>query len=123
MSLKSWAPYLALFGSFGTLVCCALPAAFVALGAGATLASLLGHFPQLIWLSQNKEITFAISGLFIALGYFNLWRTRNDPCPLDPRLAKACRTGKRVSWIVLSVSALLFVVGGVFAFVVPRFLD
>ena len=48
------APTLSLFASAGTLVCCALPALFVTLGAGAALAGLVGEFPQLVWLSTYK---------------------------------------------------------------------
>jgi hypothetical protein len=113
---KSWMPFLSLFASFGTLICCALPATFVALGAGATLASLLGHFPQLIWFSENKAITFGGAAFMIGVGYVNMWLTRNAPCPIDPRLARACKSGKRISWILLILSTFLLVVGSVFAF-------
>lgn len=92
------------------------------MGAGATLISLVGNFPQLVWLSENKEWTFALSGLFIGVGYLNMWLTRNAPCPIDPQLARACRVGKRVSKWVLALSALLFVVGGLFAYVLPLFM-
>ena len=37
---------LSLLTSGGTLVCCALPALLVALGAGATLASLVAAVPH-----------------------------------------------------------------------------
>ena len=42
------ANFFALFASSSTLVCCALPAIFVALGAGASFASLVSSFPFLI---------------------------------------------------------------------------
>jgi hypothetical protein len=109
-------PFWALFASTSTLVCCALPALFVALGAGASLGALLTTFPQLIWFSQNKEIVFAFSGLMIFLGYWNLWRTRNDPCPIEPELARACKTGKKISLYVLSASVFIYGVGVFFAF-------
>jgi len=120
---STWISFLALFGSFGTLICCALPATFVALGAGATLASLLGNFPQLIWLSEHKEWTFGIAALFIAFGYFNMWITRNAPCPIDPRLARACKTGKKVALVLLVISTLVFLTGAGFAFLAPLFLN
>ena len=44
--------------SSGTLVCCALPALFVTVGAGAALSSLVSAVPQLVWLSENKEPLF-----------------------------------------------------------------
>lgn len=39
---------LSLLASGSTLVCCALPALLVALGAGATLVTLTSRLPQLI---------------------------------------------------------------------------
>ena len=45
---------ITLFASSSTLICCALPALFVLLGAGATFASLVNFFPQLIIISQYK---------------------------------------------------------------------
>jgi hypothetical protein len=121
MDAKPWSPFLALFGSLGTLICCALPAILVAFGAGASLASLLGNFPQLIWFSEQKALTFGVAGLFIAFGYLNLWRGRNAPCPIDPRMAQACRSGKKISLIVLIISSVLFLVGAGFAFLLPMF--
>ena len=66
-------PSLSLFTSFGTLICCALPSLFVALGAGAVLAGLLSSMPFLIVLSKHKTILFIISGALIILsGYLIL---------------------------------------------------
>ena len=56
----------ALFGSLGTLVCCALPALFVTLGFGATFASLIGTFPQLTWLSAHKGWVFGGAAFCLA---------------------------------------------------------
>jgi len=52
----------------------------------------------------------------IGVGYINMWLTRNAPCPIDPRLARACKSGKRISWILLILSTFLLVLGSVFAF-------
>jgi hypothetical protein len=46
---------LSLFTSFSTLICCALPALLVALGAGAVLSTLVSHVPQLVWVSEHKQ--------------------------------------------------------------------
>ena len=48
------ANFFSLFASTSTLICCALPAIFVAIGAGATFASLVSSFPFLITLSKYK---------------------------------------------------------------------
>ena len=45
---------LTLLASTSTLICCALPALFVAIGAGATFASMVNAFPQLVIISHYK---------------------------------------------------------------------
>ena len=47
--------FLSLFASSSTLICCALPAMFVALGAGASFAALVTNFPFLIEFGYNNK--------------------------------------------------------------------
>ena len=47
-------PTLSLFASTSTLLCCALPALLITLGAGAVMAGLTAAFPGIMWLSANK---------------------------------------------------------------------
>lgn len=79
MSLKQNAAIttLSLFTSVGTLVCCALPALFVALGAGATLAGLVADFPQLVWLSAHKGWVFGASGILLVIAGVMIWHARS----------------------------------------------
>ena len=66
------ANFFSLFASSSTLICCALPAVFVLLGAGASFASLLSAFPFLIILSQYKlAITAAAFSMIVVAGYVN----------------------------------------------------
>ncbi|MCS6996752.1 MAG: hypothetical protein NZ533_07330 [Casimicrobiaceae bacterium] len=120
--LGAAASWLSVFTSASTLVCCALPALLVALGAGATLASLVGMFPQLVWLSEHKGLVFTVAGVMLAVaGYFQ-WRARYAPCPADPALAAACTRQRRISRAVYTVSVALYLIGGFFAFVAPLIL-
>jgi hypothetical protein len=108
-----------LAASSGTLVCCVLPAAMVALGAGASLAGLVTAFPQLIWLSEHKALVFGIAFMMLALSGLMQWRARRLPCPTDPRLAQACATLRRWSnWLWILAMATTFT-GAVFAFILP----
>lgn len=111
--------FLALFGSFGTLVCCVLPALLVSLGLGATLVGLLNEFPFLIQLSESKATVFGISGLVLAVGAFVHWKNRNAPCPLDPKLREACLSGRKWSFRFLVASICIYLLGFSFAFVLP----
>lgn len=114
-----WSSVLSLFASSSTLVCCALPALLVALGAGAALSSLVSVFPQVVWLSEHKEALFVSAGLAMAVSGALQWRNRNAPCPTDPALRSACLQTRKVSRSVYGFSVVLYLVGGWFAFVQP----
>lgn len=110
------APTLALFGSTATLICCALPALFVALGMGAVVAGLVSAVPQITWLSEHKAFVFAGSGALIALSAVLQWRARNAPCPADPAAARACARLRMVSVWILAIAAVAWSIGAFFAF-------
>ena len=75
-------PTLSLFASTSTLLCCALPALLITVGAGAVMAGLTATFPGIMWLSANKEPLFIASGLLLALSAFMQWQARNAPALL-----------------------------------------
>jgi hypothetical protein len=110
---------LSLFASSSTLICCALPALLVALGAGAALSGLVGAFPQIVWLSEHKIGLFVFAGLMLAASGTLQWINRNAPCPIDPTLRDACLRTRKVSLRVYWVSVAIYLVGGFFAFVLP----
>ena len=115
----AWLAGLALISSLGTLVCCALPALLVALGAGAVMASLVSAAPQIVLLSEHKLAVFATAALLIATGAGVRHATRNAPCPVDSGEAETCRRLRRSGGIVLMCSAVVLAVGFFFAFVAP----
>jgi hypothetical protein len=110
---------LSIFTSSATLICCALPALFVALGAGAALVGIVTAVPGLIWMSTHKVVVFVLAGsmLFVA-GAIGL-RSRRLPCPVDPDLRQACRRIRRVGTSIYLLSVVLFGIGAVFAFAYP----
>lgn len=116
------ASLLSIFTSSSTLVCCALPALLVTLGAGAALSGLVSAVPQLVWLSANKTVVFGVAGLMIAAAGFLQWQARSAPCPADPVLASACMRARRLSASIYAGSVVIFGVGVLFAFVLPAFL-
>lgn len=114
-----WSAVFSLLASTSTLVCCAIPALLVTLGAGAALSSLVSVFPQIVWLSEHKEGLFLFAGVMMVLGGGMLWRNRRAPCPTDPALRDACLRTRRVSARIYVGSVLCLLVGGWFAFVLP----
>jgi len=116
------ATVLSIFTSGSTLVCCALPALLVTLGAGAALSGLISAVPQLVWLSAHKTAVFGVAGLMIAAAGVLQWRARSAPGPADPVLASACARARRLSASIYASSVAVFGVGVLFAFVLPAFL-
>ena len=112
--------FLSLFTSGGTLICCALPALLVSLGAGAALAGLVTTFPQIVWLSEHKVPLFIIAGIMLAGGGFMQWRARSLPCPADAVLAAACMRARKWSAGIYWFSVVMFATGFFFAFIAPR---
>jgi hypothetical protein len=108
-----------LVASSATLLCCVLPAVLVSLGAGAVLAGLVSSFPQLVWLSEHKGLVFGVAGLLLVAGGAMIWRARSLPCPADPAAARGCRRLRRLSAALYGISALAYVAGAVFAFLLP----
>lgn len=113
---------LALFGSLGTLFCCALPALFVALGMGAAVAGAVSAVPQLVWLSERKGFLFSACALMLVLSGYLRWRVRYAACPTDPALAAACRETRGWTAWVYWISVGIFAVAVFFAYVAPRVL-
>lgn len=109
------AGYLSLFGSLGTLLCCALPSLLVLIGLGTTVAAILSEFPWLVSLSRHKGWVFAISGVLMAGNAWYVYRlapalqARAGGCP--PEAAGACAVAARRSRVILWVSAAIYLAG------------
>ena len=116
-------PTLALFGSASTLLCCALPALLISVGAGAVMAGLTSAIPGIMWLSAHKNVLFLLSGLLMAFSTGLWWQQRTAPCPADPAKAAACSRLRRINKWLLSMAWAAYLCGLFFAylwvFIVP----
>jgi hypothetical protein len=110
---------LSLFTSSGTLICCALPALLVAIGAGAAMSSLIANVPQLVWFSEHKLEVFMFAAIMLMVSGYLQWQARFMPCPTEPELAAKCMSTRKMSLRVYWVSLAIFFVGGFFAFIAP----
>jgi hypothetical protein len=111
---------LSALASSATLVCCVLPAVLISVGAGAALASVVSQFPQLIWLSQHKALVFGFAGLMLALSAVLIRWQRSLPCPIDLIAGRQCAKLRRVSTALFGFAVLAYLIGVLFAFVLPR---
>ena len=116
------ANYLTLFTSSGTIVCCAIPALLVSIGAGAALSSLIAVFPQLVILSVYKIPIFIGAFMMLIISGILQYRSRNLPCPADKNLANACTRTRKISLIIYFASVGIFIIGLLFAFIIPFFM-
>jgi len=112
---------VALIGSVGTLLCCALPAIFVSLGAGAAVASVVADVPQLVWLSRHKIPLFVGAAVLLVISGVTAYVNRRTPCPLDPMQARSCRRLRRFATSLFFTSVVLYAIGFYFAFLAARF--
>lgn len=117
--MKKIISFLSLFTSVSTLLCCALPALFVVLGFGAAFAGIVGNFPQLIWISENKLLFFGLGAVLLTLGGALQWQARTLACPIDPKLAASCSTTKDWSLPIYFGSIAIYFIGAFFAFIAP----
>jgi hypothetical protein len=86
---------------------------------GATLIGLVSSFPQVIWISEHKSFVFLGSALMLFLSSIMQYLARNQPCPIDPELAKACTVGRKWSKRITIFSVVVWLLGAGFAFI-PR---
>jgi hypothetical protein len=85
---------LTILSSFSTLICCALPAALVSIGAGAVLASVVTAVPQLVWLSEHKLQLFLLAGLTLTLSGILAYGIATRSVPLIPhKRSRVCACG------------------------------
>jgi len=76
--------------------------------------------PQLVWLSEHKGWVFGIAGVLLLAAGAMIWHARSLPCPVDPVAARSCTRLRRVSAVLYWFALGSYVLGGTFAFVLPR---
>lgn len=110
---------LSLLYCSSTLVCCAMPAFLVLLGAGSVMATLLSWFPGLVVLSQQKGLVFGLACLALLSAGSSLQRSSSRPCPIDPVQARQCRRRLRQARLIFAFSCAAFLAGSLVAYGLP----
>ena len=118
--------YLSLFGSFSTLICCALPSIMVLFGMGAAVVSMLTAAPWLVTMSKHKIWTFSIAGGLISLSFImTYWvapRFKAGEICVEDDPATCARVG-RVSRMLLWGSAAIWSFGFFMAYILGGILE
>ena len=110
---------VSLFASSTTLVCCALPALFITLGAGAVLVGLISAVPSLIWISKHKIYFFAFAAIGLIIAGLMEHKSKYLPCPVEEKARIACLTTRKWSKRIYISSVTIYLVGVFFAFILP----
>jgi hypothetical protein len=108
--------FLSLFTSTGTLICCALPALLVSIGAGAVMAGLIEAVPQITWFGKYKNVLFPVAGALLVVAGAWQFHARSLPCPADAAKARACAMARQAGWIAWGLSVAAFLTGVFFAY-------
>ena len=125
MTVKKETPKLGIFAllvSTSTLICCALPAIFVLLGAGATLASLVNTFPELIIISQYKIQISLFTLVILVIAGVIIKKSEALPCPIDPDLRFICLKTRRKNKFIYFISVGIFLFASIFTYILPIYL-
>lgn len=118
--------YFSLFGSFSTLICCALPSVLVLLGMGTAVASLLSAAPWLVSFSRHKVWTFSIAGALIGCSFVMTYvvapRLREgEACAADD--PSTCGEVSKLSRVLLWGSAVIYSGGFFVAYLLGPILE
>ena len=109
-----------LLTSASTLFCCALPAIFVMLGAGASFASLISISPFLITLSVYKIELTVFAFLMVGLaGFFN-YQVSFSPCPIDPEKGRRCMRLRMQTRLIYYISIVMLIFATIFTYIIPE---
>lgn len=111
--------FLSLFGSLSTLLCCALPVTLVSLGMGATFASLTANVPQIIWLTERKDLLFLFTGLLLIISYLLMRQSEKMACPIDVNQNQVCDSSKKISKKMYWVTVFIYLIGVTFSYIIP----
>ena len=117
-----FAQIIVLFASTSTLICCALPALLVTIGATGALISLFSNIPFLITISENKEIVFIVSGCFLVVSFL---LNKNDDvgsCEIDESLSLSCNNLKKTNKKIMLASVVIYLIGLFFSFFAEYFI-
>lgn len=120
--MKKLLNFFALCGSLSTLLCCALPVTLVFLGMGASFASLTSTFPQIGWITKNKDAVFIANAVILIVTYIMIRKSKKGACPTEASTREACATSKKFGHIIFYISAVVYLIGLSFSYIVPRVL-
>ncbi len=111
--------FLALFGSTGTLLCCALPAALAAIAGGAAISAYVSAFPSVIPLSRHKGWMFLIAGALIAFNGFLTFRPQGRlACAMTG--GNGCKVAGTFSKFMFWIAATIYMAGAFMSYgIVP----
>ncbi len=120
--MKKFIQFFSLFGSLGTLFCCALPITFVSLGMGAAFASITALFPQVNWILKYKTALFIITAILIIVSYILIRRSRKLDCETQGDTNIVCEKIKPKTEWIFWMAVITYIIGLFFSYILPQIL-
>ena len=77
-------------------------------------------FPQIIWLTERKEMLFIMTAILLAVSYYLMKKSEQLTCPIDKK--DTCESVKGFSKKVYFGTVMIYFVGLTFAYILPRFM-
>ena len=109
---------LTAIASISTLICCALPAFLVFMGAGSVLSVFISFFPQFPMISQYKIEIFTISLIIILFAGVGQMYAKTLPCLTGKDQSLSCSKIRKRSFQLFIASIILYITGFYFAFLI-----
>lgn len=88
---------------------------------GGVFVSLTTSVPQIQFIGEYKLFIFIITAFLLAGGFFLMRPAKVVECPIDEDQRNVCQTVKPWTRIILYVSIGFYLLGLLFAYVLPIF--
>ncbi len=104
---------LALFTSFSTILCCALPIILVFLGFGSAFAALSSNFIFINIIAEKSAYIFLISLILLSISAYFIF-FQNQSCPSDKKLANICLKSKIINKYIWFFAIFIWIISFLF---------
>jgi len=108
--------FLALFTSFSTILCCALPIILVFLGFGSAFAALSSNFMFINIIAEKGSYLFIASLIFLAISAYFIF-FKNQSCPSDKKLANICLKSKIINKYIWFFAIFIWIISFFFKYI------
>ena len=113
--MKKILDFFSVFGSTGTLVCCAIPAVLSVIAGGAAVSAFVTVFPWVIPISRYKGWLFLVAGILLIInGVLTLKPKSKMVCAITG--GKGCEVAGGFTKVVFWFAVTVYCIGAFAAY-------